>query len=112
MKILNEITLIAATLFTAAIANASGARGYSASPAPQYRPNYGSSATTPVPVPAYVYRNPYAAPATVHVNEYTRSDGTVVLPHYRTPANETLTDNLNYRGNGLVPMLRSQPDLK
>ena len=32
------------------------------------------------------------------VNGYFRSDGTYVMPHFRTPANGTPYDNLSYRG--------------
>jgi len=32
------------------------------------------------------------------VNGYFRSNGTYVMPHYRTPANGTPYDNLSYRG--------------
>ena len=58
------------------------------------------------PASTYVYRNPYAAEPTVPVREYNRTDGTVVLPHHRTPANDTVTDNLNYRGYGTVRVPR------
>lgn len=33
-----------------------------------------------------------------NVSGYTRSNGTYVAPHYRTPANGTPYDNLSYRG--------------
>jgi hypothetical protein len=56
---------------------------------------------------AYVYRNPYAATPSVSVSGYRRSDGVTVLPYYRTPANRTVTDNLGYRGNGTVRVLRN-----
>lgn len=32
------------------------------------------------------------------VRGYVRSNGTYVMPHYRTPANSTPYDNLSYRG--------------
>jgi hypothetical protein len=32
------------------------------------------------------------------VSGYTRSNGTYVAPHYRTPANGSVYDNLSYRG--------------
>ena len=38
-------------------------------------------------------------PNLVFVNGYYKSNGTFVAPHYRTAPNNTLTDNLNYRGN-------------
>ena len=40
------------------------------------------------------------------VNGYFRSNGTYVAPHYRTPANDTITDNLNYRGYGTIRVPR------
>ena len=54
----------------------------------------------------YVYRNPYAASPSVSVRGYTRTDGTFVAPHYRTPPNHTLTDNLSYRGYGTIRVPR------
>src|SRR6266704_937632 len=50
----------------------------------------------------YVYRNPYAAYPSVSVPGYYRSNGTYVAPHVRTPPNDTVTDNLSYRGFGTV----------
>ena len=41
------------------------------------------------------------------VNGYQRNSGTYVSGHYRTPANNTMTDNLNYRGYGTVRVPRS-----
>lgn len=35
----------------------------------------------------------------VHVNGYTRSDGTYVQPHYRTAPDSTRTNNYSYDGN-------------
>ncbi|MBW7867011.1 MAG: hypothetical protein H3C31_01665 [Brumimicrobium sp.] len=43
------------------------------------------------------YINPNAAPATVKVKGYYRSDGTYVPPHVRTAPNSTKKDNLRYR---------------
>jgi hypothetical protein len=37
--------------------------------------------------------------AQVYVRPYTRSDGTTVQGHYRTPPNNTLLDNYSTRGN-------------
>jgi hypothetical protein len=54
----------------------------------------------------YVYRNPYAADPTVHVRGYYRSSGTYVAPYVRTPANNTVTDNLSYRGYGTIRVPR------
>jgi hypothetical protein len=42
----------------------------------------------------------------VYVSGYTRADGTVVLPYYRTPPNDTITDNLSYRGFGTIRVPR------
>lgn len=36
----------------------------------------------------------------IHVNGYYRADGTWVRGHVRTPPNDTITDNLSYRGTG------------
>jgi hypothetical protein len=36
----------------------------------------------------------------VHVNGYTRADGTWVEGHVRTAPNDTITDNFSYRGTG------------
>lgn len=35
----------------------------------------------------------------VHVNGYTRKDGTYVAPHYRSAADNTVTNNYSYQGN-------------
>ncbi len=40
--------------------------------------------------------NPYAAPATVQVRGYTRSDGTYVAPHRRTAPDGIKSNNLSY----------------
>lgn len=37
--------------------------------------------------------------ADVYVNGYTRSNGTYVVPHYRSAPNSTVTDNYTYVGN-------------
>jgi hypothetical protein len=78
--------------------------------APYYRSDYGSlvgSSSYSGANHDYVYRNPAAAYPSVHVNGYTRTDGTVVRPYYRTPPNKTVTDNLNYRGNGTIRVPRN-----
>lgn len=43
----------------------------------------------------------FAAPtfAQVHVDGYTRRDGTYVQPHYRSSPNSTVTDNYSFKGN-------------
>jgi len=40
-----------------------------------------------------------AASADVFVNGYFKSNGTYVMPHYRTTPNSTILDNWSYRGN-------------
>lgn len=40
--------------------------------------------------------NPYAAPATVQVRGYTRSDGTYVQPHTRTAPDGVKWNNKSY----------------
>ena len=40
-----------------------------------------------------------AVSAQVHVNGYTRSDGTYVAPHYRSSPNSTVNDNWSTRPN-------------
>jgi parvulin-like peptidyl-prolyl isomerase len=37
--------------------------------------------------------------AQVHVNGYTRQNGTYVAPHYRTAPNNTISDNYSTQGN-------------
>mgnify|MGYP000694566989 CR=1 FL=1 len=42
----------------------------------------------------------FSSPAlAVHVNGYTRSNGTYVQPHERSAPNGTVTDNYSYTGN-------------
>lgn len=43
------------------------------------------------------YGNTYSPP--VHVNSYTRSDGTYVQPHYRTSADDSRFNNYSTKGN-------------
>jgi hypothetical protein len=82
---------------------------------PSLMPSYGSSKLTPRTLPntgqsygssGYVYRNPYAAIPSVSVSGYSRTSGTFVAPHVRTPANHTVTDNLSYRGFGTIKVPR------
>lgn len=42
---------------------------------------------------------PLASMAQVHVNGYTKKDGTYVAPHYRSNPNSTKLDNYSTRGN-------------
>ena len=107
MKILTKLALAAVILTSAFAAHASGhVRSNGIYVAPYYRSDFRSYAGYASPSRVYVYRNPYAAYPSVSVRGYTRYDGTVVLPYYRTPANNTLTDNLNYRGYGTVRVPR------
>ena len=97
MKTIAQL-LLAATLFATTIAaEARSSRGYSSSTGYYRAPRSDAS---------YVYRNPYAAYPSVNVRDYTRSNGTLVDPHVRTPANDTITDNLNYRGYGTIRVPR------
>jgi hypothetical protein len=113
MKLLIKLVLATAMLATTFATQAGWVSGYSRSDgtyvAPYYRSDagslggysgYSSSSRD------YVYRNPYAAYPSVHVDGYTRSDGITVLPYYRTPPNGTVTDNLSYRGFGTIRMPR------
>lgn len=94
MKNIFKITLVAAFLAVSLIAPKTGwAGGYS---------SYSRSSRDY----GYVYQNPYAASPSAHVSGYTRANGTTVLPYYRTPANQTVTDNLSYRGYGTIRVPR------
>ena len=42
---------------------------------------------------------PLAVMAQVHVDGYTKKDGTYVAPHYRSSPNSTKADNYSTRGN-------------
>lgn len=42
---------------------------------------------------------PLASMAQVHVNGYTKKDGTYVVPHMRSSPNQTKLDNYSTRGN-------------
>lgn len=95
MKILSTLGLAAALAATALNAEARSGG---------LRSGYGSSGSGSRS--GYVSRNPYAAHPSVHVRDYTRSSGTYVERHVRTPANDTLKDNLSYRGYGTVRVPR------
>jgi len=95
--------LLTAALFAATFAAEArgGSRGsYSSSGS---RSSYSSGSARS----GYVYRNPYAAHPSVRVRGYTRSSGTYVERQVRTPANDTLKDNLSYRGYGTVRVPKS-----
>lgn len=68
--------------------------------APYHRSGYGCSGLSTGASRGYVYRNPYAAYPSEHVRGYYRSTGTYVWPHVRTAPNNTVADNLSYRGRG------------
>ena len=110
MKILTKLALAAVILTSTFAAQAGWVSGYSRSNgtyvAPHYRSDSGSFGGYSSSSRDYVYRNPYAAYPSVSVGGYTRNDGTTVLPYNRTPANDTLTDNLGYRGYGTVRVPR------
>lgn len=113
MKTLRNIILTAVLLTTALAAKAEWVSGHFRSNgtyvAPYYRSDYGSlggGSRSLSGDSGYVYRNPYAANPSVHVDGYYRSSGTYVLPYRRTAPNDTLTDNLNYRGYGTIRVPR------
>jgi hypothetical protein len=107
MKTLATI-ILGITLLTAASTAHAADRGYSSSlgsyRSSSYRSSYGSFSSGRSS--GYVYRNPYAAYPSVRVYGYTRADRTYVAPHYRTPANDTIKDNLSYRGYGTIRLPR------
>jgi hypothetical protein len=70
-------------------------------------PRFKKTPTEPTAMPRFWAISSYPS---VHVNGYTRADGTTVLPYYRTPANDTVTDNLSYRGFGTVRVPKSSYD--
>jgi hypothetical protein len=105
-------SILAAILLSSTVASQAGTvSGYYRSSgtyvAPHYRSDYGSLGLTTTR--DCVYRNPYAADPTVQVSGYYRSSGTYVAPYVRTPANDTVTDNLSYRGYGTIRVPRSSP---
>ncbi len=124
MKTLTKIALALVLFATALAARAEWVSGhtrangtyvsgyYRNTPAPSYSttPRYNSTPSYPSystgGSSGYVYRNPYAATPSVGVRGSTRSNGTYVAPHVRTPANRTVTDNLSYRGYGTARVRR------
>ena len=111
MKILTKLILAAVLLATGLNVEARGGGGHSrggSSGASGYRFTQGSSSHGARS--NYVYRNPYAADPSVKVRGYRKKDGTIVPPHVRTPANDTLKDNLSYRGYGTIRGPRSYND--
>jgi|SRR5882762_1075543 len=106
MKTLIKFVLAAVLLASTILTEAGPVRGYYRSNgtyvAPHYRSDYGSLGGSYCY--GYVYRNPYAAYPSVSVHGYYRNNGTYVAPYVRTPANDTVTDNLSYRGYGTIRM--------
>lgn len=100
LKLLLAAALLGTTL--AADARGGGRGSYSGSGS---RSSYSSGSTRS----GYVYRNPYAAHPSVSVRGYSKHSGTFVPPHVRTPANDTLKDNLSYRGYGTVRVPKTTP---
>lgn len=110
MKILIKLALLAAVLTANLAAQAGTVRGYfrsnGTSVAPHFRSSYGPSIGGSGSSSRYVYRNPYAAYPSVSVRAHHRSTGIYVPSHDRTPANNTPTDNLSYRGFGTIRVPR------
>lgn len=108
MKILTKLALAAVILTSTFAAQAGWVSGHVRSNGTYVAPHYSSGSIGGYSSSSrnYVYRNPYAAYPSVRVSGYTRYNGTVVLPYHRTPANNTLTDNLSYRGYGTVRVPR------
>ena len=108
MKLLTKIALTIALLTTAGTSQAEWVSGYVRSNgtyvAPHYRSDYDSSDAGRSS--GDFYRNPYAAEPVARVQEYYRSTGKYVAPYVRTPANDTVTDNLSYRGYGTIRVPR------
>jgi hypothetical protein len=113
MKNLIKLALAAVIFCSTLAAQAGWVNGYYRSNGtyvhPYYRSDYGSlggysgySSSSR----DYVYRNPYAAYPSVSVRGYFRSNGTYVAPYVRTAPNDTVTDNLSYRGFGTVRVPR------
>ena len=111
MKTLTKLALAAVIFATTLAANAGWVSGYTRSNGTYVSGHYRSDSSSLGGYSSssrdYVDRNPYAASPSVSVSGYTRNDGTTVLPYNRTPANNTMTDNLNYRGYGTVRVPRS-----
>ena len=104
MKSLTQLAFAALIACSALATQAGPMRSYVRSNgtyvAPYSRSDAGSLGSSPSS--GYVYRNPYAGYPSVDVRGYYRSNGTYVAPHVRTAPNDTVTDNLSYRGFGTV----------
>jgi hypothetical protein len=86
---MNLVSVIALVLLSATPIAVSAQSAYESS-------SYGSSYSQPRTT-STGYGSAYSQP--VHVNSYTRSDGTYVEPHYRTSADDTRTNNYSTKGN-------------
>src|SRR5262249_39691200 len=107
MQTLKKLTLAAAILTTTIAAQAGWVDGHYRSDGTYVQPYYRSDSSRYVAGPAgFTYRNPYAADPSVHVDGYLWSNGKYVQPHVRTAPNDTVTDNLNYRGYGTIRVPR------
>jgi len=108
MKILTKIALTIALLTAAVTSQAEWVSGYVRSNGTYVAPHYRSDFDTFNARASFldIYRNPYAAAPSVRVEGYTRSSGKYVAPYVRTPANDTATDNLSYRGYGTIRVPR------
>ena len=116
MKTLTKIVLALVLFATVLASRAQWVNGYTrtdgtyvsghyrSTPSPSWStlPTYRSTLSYPGSSSGSVYRNPYAATPSVEVRGSYRSNGTYVAPHVRTPANRTVTDNLSYRGYGMI----------
>lgn len=102
MKTIAKLLLAATLLATTIAAEARGSRGSNSGSGSRAHSSYcgGSSRS------GYVYRNPYAAHPSVSVRGYSKNSGTFVPPHVHTPANDSTTDNLTYRGYGTIRVPR------
>jgi hypothetical protein len=111
MKNLIKLALAVAVLCPALAAQAGWVNGYTRRDgtyvSSYYRSDYGSPGGYSSSSRDYVYRNPYAAYPSVNVRGYYRSNGTYVAPHVRTAPNDTVTDNLSYRGFGTIRVPKS-----
>ena len=110
MKILAKLMLAAVLLATGLNAEARGGGGGGLFKGGSFRSSgfrSSHSASSRSTHSKYIYRNPYAAYPSVKVRGHRKTDGTIVPPHVRTPANNTLKDNLSYRGYGTIRELRS-----
>ena len=86
---MKSVAVIALVLLSAAPFAVAAQSAYESS-------SYGSAYSQPR-TSSTGYGGAYSQP--VHVNSYTRSDGTYVEPHYRTSADDTRSNNYSTKGN-------------